>query len=168
MSDEGPIEESILHAALRLGYHDLREQQLHAAKKFLQVTTRKKIHCILGMKDPVIIAMSPDKANMSYWVKERGIVEETFAPLAAKLSDICMAYNMSKFRLVDIDTSVTQKEIQESIVKSFSCATASLRIVVCTIAFGMGIDCAGVNQVIHWRPSADVVELGEMVRHLVQ
>ena len=47
--------------------------------------TRKKIHCILGMKDPVIIAMSPDKANMSYWVKERGIVEETFAPLAAKL-----------------------------------------------------------------------------------
>ena len=92
MSDEGPIEKSILHAARRLGNHDLREQQLHAAKKFLQgndvfvslptgsgkflfvlfyrlrltiyaaakapllslitVTTRKKIHCILGMKDP--------------------------------------------------------------------------------------------------------------------
>ena len=89
MSDEGPIEESILHAVRRLGNHDLREQQLHAAKKFLQgndlfvslptgsgkslifvlfyrlrlttyaaakapllslftVTTRKKIHCILG------------------------------------------------------------------------------------------------------------------------
>ena len=37
------------------------------------------------MKDHVIIAMSPDKANMSYWVKERETVEETFAPLAAKL-----------------------------------------------------------------------------------
>ena len=49
------------------------------------VTTRRKIHRILGMKDPVIIAMSPDKANMSYWVKERGTVEEAFAPLAAKL-----------------------------------------------------------------------------------
>ena len=35
MSGEGPIE-SILHAARRVGYHDLREQQLHAAKKFLQ------------------------------------------------------------------------------------------------------------------------------------
>ncbi|KAL5500654.1 hypothetical protein EMCRGX_G012248 [Ephydatia muelleri] len=348
MSDEGPIEESILHAARRLGYHDLREHQLHAAKKFLQgndvfvslptgsgksliyavlpfafdhlrgsegsivvvvspllslmkdqvtalcvrglraacitgeassdqqlqasvmngefqllligpellllhplwramvrvpvyieklvafaideahciaqwgdnfrqefsnlgeirclispsinllaltatatVTTRKKIQCILGMKDPVIIAVSPDKANMSYWVKERGTVEETFAPLAAMLrnertkmprviifcrrcEDCASIYdfflstlkheftepisapNVSKFRLVDMYTSVTQKEVQERIVKSFSCATASLRIVVCTIAFGMGIDCAGVNQVIHWRPSADV------------
>ena len=79
---------------------------------------------------------------------------------------------LSKFRLVQVDmyTSVTQKEVQESIVKSFSCATASLRIhvVVCTIAFGMGVDCAGVNQAIHWRPSADVVELGKIVRHLVQ
>ena len=64
----------------------------------------------------------------------------------------------------------------QRIVKSISCATASLRIVVCTIAFGMGINCAGVNQVIHWRPSADVecymqecdIELGEEVRHLVQ
>ena len=36
MLDEGLIEKSILHVARRLGYHDLREQQLHAAKKFLQ------------------------------------------------------------------------------------------------------------------------------------
>ena len=57
---------------------------------------------------------------------------------------------------MDMCTSVTQKEIQESIVKSFSCATASLRIVVCTITFGMGTDCGGVNQVIHWRPSINV------------
>ena len=53
-------------------------------------------------------------------------------------------------------TSVTQKEVQERIVKSFSCATASIRIVISTIAFGMGIDCAAVTQVIHWRPSADM------------
>ncbi|KAL5491580.1 hypothetical protein EMCRGX_G016893 [Ephydatia muelleri] len=32
-----------------------------------------------------IIALSPGKANRSYWVKERVSVEETFAPLAAKL-----------------------------------------------------------------------------------
>ncbi|WP_330163668.1 helicase-related protein, partial [Streptococcus pneumoniae] len=53
-------------------------------------------------------------------------------------------------------TSLTQKEVQDNIVKSFSSATSCLRIVVCTIAFGMGIDCADVNQVIHWRPPADL------------
>ena len=143
---------------------------------------------LLGMKDPVLIAISPDKANMSYWVKERGTMQETFAPLAAKLRRerttmqkvICCqrlndcsyefflsilkheftepisAPNVSKFRLVDMYTSLTQKEVQDNVVKSFSSATSSLRIVICTIAFGMGIDCAGVNQVIHWRPPADL------------
>ena len=44
-----------------------------------------KIINILGMMVPSIIALSPDKANMSYWVNERVSVEETFAPLAAKM-----------------------------------------------------------------------------------
>ena len=118
-------------------------------------------------------------------------MQETFAPLAAKLrrerttmqrviifcqrlNDCSAMYefflsilkheftepisapNVSKFRLVDMYTSLTQKEVQDNIVKSFSSATSSLRIVICTIAFGMGIDCAGVNQVIHWRPPADL------------
>ena len=49
------------------------------------------------------------------------------------------APNVSKYRLVDMYTSLTQKEVQDNIVKSFSSATSSLRIVICTIAFGMGI-----------------------------
>ena len=71
-------------------------------------------------------------------------------------------------------TSLTQKEVQDNVVKSFSSATSSLRIVICTIAFGMGIDCAGVNQVIYWRPPADLeatcrnlVEQDEMSSHPV-
>ena len=79
-----------------------------------------------------------------------------------------LAYNVVQIQTSGHVHCVTQKEVQESIVKSFSCATVSLRIVVCTIAFGMGVDCAGVNQVIHWRRSSDVVELGKTVRHLVQ
>ena len=78
-----------------------------------------------------------------------------------------MAYNCVQFQTSGHVHCVTQKEVQESIVKSFSCATASLRIVV-PYCIWYGIDCAGVNQVIHWRSSADVIELGKMVRHLVQ
>ena len=80
-----------------------------------------------------------------------------------------LAYNVVQVQTSGHVHSVTQKEVQESIVKSFSCATASLRkgcMYYCI--WNGGIDCAGVNQVIHWRPSADVVELGKIVRHLVQ
>ena len=33
---------------------------------------------------------------------------------------------------------------------------APLRIVICTIAFGMGLDCVDVCQVIHWGPAANL------------
>lgn len=52
-----------------------------------------------------------------------------------------------------MNTSITQKEVQNAIIKSFRKADAPLRIVVCTIAW---LDCANVKQVIHWGPSSDM------------
>ena len=63
------------------------------------------------------------------------------------------APNLSCFRLVDIFTSITHKDFQESIIASFCQSVAPLRIVICTIAFGMGLDCADV---IHWGPASDL------------
>ena len=37
------------------------------------------------------------------------------------------------------------KEVQESIIKSFSCSKAPLRVLICTIAFEMGLDCVDVT-----------------------
>ena len=31
-----------------------------------------------------------------------------------------------------------------------------LRVVIATIAFGMGLDCPNVRRIIHWGPSNDV------------
>ena len=66
------------------------------------------------------------------------------------------APNLSKYRLVDMYTSATKKDVKESIVSSFCKVESTLRVVICTVAFGMGIDCPDVRQIIHWGPSQDI------------
>ena len=61
-----------------------------------------------------------------------------------------------EYRLVDMFTSVTHPVVKEQIIKSFKTPTAPLRIVISTIAFGMGVDCNEVYQIIHVGPPEDV------------
>ena len=65
------------------------------------------------------------------------------------------APDITKFRLVEMFTSVTDNYIKEDIIKLFT-KNSQLRIVVATIAFGMGIDCAGVREVVHVGAPDDV------------
>ena len=51
-----------------------------------------------------------------------------------------------QFRLVDFFTSGTHESIKTEIVKRFT-GISSLRIVISTIAFGMGVDCSDVSWV---------------------
>lgn len=76
--------------------------------------------------------------------------------LGAQFTEPIGAPNISKFRLVDMFTSPTQKAVKDDIIHSFSEHGSRLRIVVCTVAFGMGIDCLDVSQIVHWGPSADL------------
>ena len=64
--------------------------------------------------------------------------------------------NLAQFRLVDMYTSITQEDVQNTIIKSFCNAEAPLRKVICIIAFGMGLGCDDIKQVIHWGSSADL------------
>ena len=58
------------------------------------------------------------------------------------------APNLPQFRLVEMFTSVTGTAQKDYIVKAFT-SESYLRIVIATIAFGMGIDCPDVHQVVH-------------------
>ena len=49
---------------------------------------------------------------------------------------------------MDIFTSVTDQSQKDGILDAFT-RDSQLRIVIATIAFGMGIDCPDVQQIVH-------------------
>ena len=65
------------------------------------------------------------------------------------------APDLPQFRLVDMFHSSVDIEIKESILLNF-CKPSQLRIVISTVAFGMGIDCPDVRQIVHLGPPEDV------------
>ena len=54
-----------------------------------------------------------------------------------------------KYRVVDMFTRCTHTSVKKKIIEQFT-TPSSLRIVIATIAFGMGINCPDILQVIHW------------------
>lgn len=63
---------------------------------------------------------------------------------------------MARYRLVDMFMSATDQIVKESIIMSFCTQDQHLRIVISTIAFGMGVDCVNVRQIVHWGVASDV------------
>ncbi|XP_078360026.1 putative ATP-dependent DNA helicase RecS [Oculina patagonica] len=55
-------------------------------------------------------------------------------------------------RLVEMYHSRIDDENKDEILKSFSSETGCIRVLIATIAYGMGIDCKGVKDVIHYGP----------------
>ena len=66
------------------------------------------------------------------------------------------APDLPKYRLVDMYTKCTEMSVKDGIVTSFAQPDSTLRVVIATIAFGMGLDCPNVFEVIHWGPSSTI------------
>ena len=58
--------------------------------------------------------------------------------------------SVSGHRLVDMFTRVLSSEKKEDVIHSFSEVGGTLRVVIATTAFGMGVDCPDIRRVIHW------------------
>lgn len=58
------------------------------------------------------------------------------------------------YRVVDVYTHCTHETVKNKIIVQFT-KQSPLRIVIATIAFGMGINCPDVRHVIHWGVPAD-------------
>lgn len=61
------------------------------------------------------------------------------------------------YRVVDMFTHCTHSAVKKKIIKQFT-TQSPLRIVIATIAFGMGINCPDIRQVIHWGVPQDAEE----------
>ena len=145
--------------------------------------TRKEVIRLLGMVRPFVIVKSPDKPNIVYHVYEKEKeLEDLFAPhrclkslyfvehtTAAIFSytsrtglgrrspillDI-QVYLDSEY-IVDMFTACNTTGVKASILSSFCANHSRLRLVIATVAFGMGIDCPNVQRMIHWSSPSDV------------
>ena len=50
----------------------------------------------------------------------------------------------------------TTSSVKESILQSYCKPGGTLRVIIATVPFGMGLDCPDVRKVIHWGPSSDI------------
>ena len=127
-------------------------------KEMCEPLLHKLRHQRTAMPRVIIYCKKCDDCASIYYFFLSSLKHEFTEPISAP--------NVSQFRLVDMYTGVTHKDVQDSIIEAFRDSAAPLRIVVATVAFGMGVDCCSVNQVIHWGPATDMEgylqELDEM------
>ena len=56
-------------------------------------------------------------------------------------------------RLVDIFCKGTEDQVKNNIICQITKPDSKLRVLICTAAFGMGVDCVGVERIIHYGPT---------------
>ena len=75
--------------------------------------------------------------------------------LGCEVTEPIDAPDIQEYCLVDMFTSVTDSDHKELIISLFT-KPSQLRVVVATVAFGLGIDCPDVRQIVHIGMPEDV------------
>ena len=99
------------------------------------------------MDRTIIYCSSYDACSMLYLYFKARLGSESTEPIGV--------VDIARFRLVDMFTACTISSVKESILRMF-CEDSVLRIVVATVAFGMGLDCPNVRHIVHWGAPCDV------------
>lgn len=52
-------------------------------------------------------------------------------------------------RLVDMYVKLTEEKVKAIILSQMTSSSSTLRVLICSVAFGMGVDVVGVQNVLH-------------------
>lgn len=58
--------------------------------------------------------------------------------------------NLVEYRLLSMYTRASTSQMKQTVLSLFSRKNGTLRLIIATAAFSMGIDCPDVHQIIHW------------------
>ena len=70
--------------------------------------------------------------------------------LGRNITDPAGLPNLLGVRVVDLFTAAPKPEMRELVLKEFCKADTSLRLMVASSAFGLGVDCPDISRIIHW------------------
>ena len=87
--------------------------------------------------------------------KQCAVVYQTFAESLGKSLYVNCDGNCRQ-RLVEMYHAGTPASVKEHIQESLNNENGCIRILACTVAFGMGVNCQGVNRVIHFGPAKNL------------
>ena len=96
----------------------------------------------------IVFCRTYDNCGMIYLYLKTRLGDEMREPVGAS--------DRSPFRLVDMFTACTHPEVKSDILQQFCIPDSKLRVVIATIAFGMGMDCPNVRRIIHYGPPSDL------------
>ena len=105
--------------------------------------------CRKAMDRTIIFCRTYDQCSRIYMYMADRLGKEMMYPIG-------VSRDLPKFRLLDMYTACTHPAVKETILQSQPVCDGTLRVIVATIAFGMGLDCPNIRRVIHWGPSGDI------------
>lgn len=73
------------------------------------------------------------------------------------VDSLCLQTSTDKQRMVEMYHSSTEKSTKERIFVDFRSKNSAIKVLVCTVAFGMGIEIPDVEIVIHWGSPSSVL-----------
>ncbi|XP_066926094.1 uncharacterized protein [Clytia hemisphaerica] len=145
---------------------------------------KKFIICNLDLTEPLLLVQSPEKPNIKYNLIElpHKNIEFIFMPLVNYLKE--KFYDADKFiifcRTIDDTRPIyqlfrqhikvknptlrpyakfhakTEGDLKRFLSKEFTDPKSRIRILMATMAYGMGVDCKGLYDVIHFGPPKDL------------